>query len=105
MTVSEKIVLGIVSMRQMRIKYKRDNETTSEEYDCIHPHLLGINKSTGNYVLSAYYVPATEEVAPSWKTFLLESIVDAELLNEKFIRANGYNPKDTRMSSILCNIQ
>jgi predicted DNA-binding transcriptional regulator YafY len=99
MNITEKIIAGIVSMQKLKISYT--DETETKQYTVLG-HLVGKFKSTGNVVLSAYDVTETK---PSWKTFILSKITDAELLDEKFEHtAKGYQPNDQRMETIICNI-
>ena len=99
MSITEKIIAGIVAMKKLTIGYK--DEAQIRQYTIL-PHLLGKHKSTGNIVLSAYN---EDEIKPSWKTFLLANITDAKLSDEKFEHtAPNYNAHDKRMSPIICAI-
>ncbi len=99
MSIAEKIVAGIVSMKKLTISYKDEAET--KQYTVL-PHLFGKYKTTGNIVLSAY---SEDEIKPCWKTFLLANIADAKLSDERFEHtAPNYNMHDKRMSAIICAI-
>ena len=87
-------------MSEMKIRYK--DEKQIKDYT-IQPHLLGKLKSTGNLVLSAY--DTSDESQASWKTFLLNKVISAEVTDKSFdTAAPNYNYQDKRMDVTICKI-
>ena len=99
MSITAKIVSGITLKSQMRIRYKEEKQIN--EYT-IQPHLFGKLKSTNNLALSGYDVSG---VKASWKTFLLNKILSAEITDKSFDAvAPNYNPQDSRMETIISSV-
>ena len=100
MSITARIVNGITAMSEMKIRYKEEKQI--KEYT-IQPHLLGKLKSTGNLVLSAF--DTSDKAKASWKTFLLNKVLSAELTDKSFdAAAPNYNPEDKRMETVISAI-
>ncbi|MBS1623146.1 MAG: hypothetical protein JST83_03960 [Bacteroidetes bacterium] len=100
MSITAKLIQGITTMSEMKIRYKDGKEIKSYT---IEPHLLGKFKSTGNIVLSAHDV--TDRVNASWKSFIVQNILSADATCKCFDNpAPNYNPQDKRMETIIASI-
>jgi hypothetical protein len=71
----------------------------------VEPFTLGYHKDTGNLVLSAYRVGgfSKSQSDTPWRLYIIDDIRNLSLSNSqaKSYR-KGYNPSDSRMSSIIC---
>ena len=71
------------------------------------PHTYGVHKDTGNRVLSGYQLSGCSESGnlPDWRFFIVDHITNLRITDGKFLRPRpGYNPSDSRMSTIFCGI-
>lgn len=100
MSIAAKIVNGITTMSEMKIRYKDGKEIKTY---IVEPHLLGKFKSTGNLVLSAYDI--TDNVKACWKTFIVQKILAADLTDKRFDQAApDFSPCDRRMEIVIAKI-
>lgn len=105
MNVKEKIVFAIVGKYKISLVYQNTDTDKPDEYKSILPHLIGVHKTTGKCILSAYYQPENKPLKPCWKSFILDNILSVELSDEKFNSPQqGYNPNDSRMKTVLAFI-
>lgn len=71
------------------------------------PHTYGIHKGTGNEVLSGYQLGGYSKSGnlPDWRFFRVPKITSLTVTPNNFLNPRpGYNPSDSRMSSIFCTI-
>lgn len=71
------------------------------------PHTYGMHKGTSNEVLSGYQLSGYSESGnlPDWRLFIVPYISDLRISDNKFLGARpGYNPNDSRMSTIFCAV-
>jgi len=79
--------------------------TYDEETRIVEPFTLGYHKETGNLVLSAYQVGgySKSQSEPAWRLYNVENISKLSLTDKQAQKhRKGYNPKDSRMLSIIC---
>lgn len=82
------------------IQFSYDGQTR-----IVEPFTLGYHKDTRNLVLSAYRVGgfSKSQNEPPWRLYVLDDIRNLSLAEKKAESyRQGYNPKDSRMSSIIC---
>lgn len=102
MSITENIVLAITTLNKLFIQYREEKEV--KNYTVL-PYLLGQHKKTENILLSAYDV-STNKTKHGWKTFQIDKIEKAELVEEYFEpNTFGYNAQDSRMRKILCSVK
>lgn len=71
----------------------------------VEPFTLGTRSGTLTLVLSAYLIGGYSESQsiPPWRTYDVHKIQNISLTNKKSESyRQGYNPNDSRMSSIIC---
>jgi hypothetical protein len=72
----------------------------------VEPFTLGYHKDTGNLVLSAYRVGgfSKSQNDPPWRLYIVDDIRNLSFSNiQAESYRKGYNPNDSRMSSIICS--
>ena len=75
----------------------------------VEPYLLGLNKTTDNLTLSAWFLRGASESSssPNWRNYLVEDMTSISILEASF-NPNppryGYNRLDSKMSAIYCRI-
>jgi hypothetical protein len=71
----------------------------------VEPFTLGYLKDKGKLVLSAYLVGgfSKSKSNPPWRIYIVDEIHSLKLTDRQ-AQSNrpGYNPRDSRMSSIIC---
>ena len=87
--------------------YYQDASTDNNDWRVVEPHLIGILRTTGNAVLSAWFLPTPAQIqggeTQGWRLYLLNNISQVGSLNRHYTRTRpGYNANDSRMSRIIC---
>lgn len=93
------ICAGIHSRRVLRCYYDGG-------YRTMEPHCHGIS-SAGNEVLSAYQTAGHSESSKpmDWKLFRVSGMSNLTITDESFEGTRpGYNPNDSRMTTIHCHL-
>jgi len=73
----------------------------------VEPHCYGIHKDTGNEVLCAYQISGYSESGnlPGWRLFVVSDMSALKVTDKTFLSPRPkYNPNDSRMSRIFCNL-
>lgn len=73
----------------------------------VDPFTLGYHKDTSNLVLSAWWVGGYSESKqyPHWRLYKVDEMQNIRIdVADASSHQNGYNPNDSRMSSILCTV-
>lgn len=71
----------------------------------VEPFTLGIRNGTSTLILSAYLIGGYSQsnINPPWRAYDVYKIQNISLTNKKSESyRQGYNPNDSRMSSIIC---
>ncbi|SRR5258708_1625729 len=107
--LSQKLCPAVKEKNLIKFWYE-DDDSTKNDWRTVEPHLIGIHKSTGNALLTAWFLPDSEQKSKGWKeewkTFKLLNISKEKILSQKYIKTRkDYNPKDSRMSQILCSTE
>ncbi|MBY0425391.1 MAG: hypothetical protein K2Q22_07130, partial [Cytophagales bacterium] len=100
-----KLSLFIKEKRIIRFKYE-DKTSSFDDYRIVHPYLIGELKTTGNLILTGWFVPTPEQ---SWEhpenfgNYLINRIEELQPTNEYFKKtAFGYKgSSDSRMKRII----
>jgi predicted DNA-binding transcriptional regulator YafY len=87
----------------------KDRNVIQFSYDgqlrIVEPFTLGYHKDTNNLVLSAYRVGgySKSQNDPPWRLYTVDDIRNLSV-SDKHAESyrQGYNPRDSRMSSIIC---
>ena len=90
--------------------YYDDKYSNFTDWRIVEPHLVGIHKSTGNTTLVAWFIPTQQQLSTGhreqWGNYLINRIESLQVLDRTFQKTRPkYNPNDSRMSSISCNVQ
>ncbi len=99
MTISEIICQAIKERIVIQFSYEG-------QLRIVEPFTLGYHKDTGNLVLSAYRVGgfSKSQNDPPWRLYIVDDIRNLSFSNRQAESyRNGYNPNDSRMSSIICS--
>lgn len=70
----------------------------------LEPHTYGIHKDTNNEVLAGYQTGGFSHSGdlPGWRLYRIDELLSLQVTNQVFrITRTGYNPNDSRMSSIF----
>ena len=70
----------------------------------VEPFTLGVHKDTGNLSLCAYWIGGYSESrrSPYWRLYTLRHMQNLQVTDQSAARHRlGYNPRDSRMSSII----
>lgn len=73
----------------------------------VEPFTLGYHNTTNNLSLSAYRVGGytRSHNSPPWRLYDVSKIRNIEILNNQIDpNRKGYNPRDERLSRIICTI-
>lgn len=88
----------------------KSKKLISFDYDngvrIVEPYCYGISR-TGKEVLRAYQVDgeSTSGEFIGWKLFSLKKVCNIKILNQQFnTTREGYNPQDSVMTEIFCNL-
>ena len=100
---------AINEKKQVKFYYD-DKYSDFTDWRVVEPHLVGDHKSTGNTTLVAWFLPTQQQSSKGhteeWGNYLLDRIESLQILNKTFQRTRPkYNPNDSRMSAIHCNVQ
>jgi len=100
---------AIDEKKQVKFYYD-DKYSDFTDWRIVEPHLVGDHKSTGNTTLVAWFLPTQQQSAKGhteeWGNYLLDRIESLQILNKTFQRTRPkYNPNDSRMNTIHCNVQ
>ncbi len=100
---------AISEKKQVKFYYD-DKYSDFTDWRVVEPHLVGDHKSTGNTTLVAWFLPTQQQSekghTEEWGNYLLDRIESLQILNKTFQRTRQkYNPNDSRMSTIHCNVQ
>lgn len=71
----------------------------------VEPFTLGIHKTTGNLVLSAYRVGGYTKSGnePPWRLYTVKDISSLRITDQPSADTREfYNPNDSRLSTIIC---
>lgn len=108
--VQEILCKAINAKRLVRFYYT-DKDKDYEDWRIVEPHLIGELKTTGNIILSAWYLPNMEQrmrgETENWGNYILGNIdlKRLEILADSFKYTRPkYNPRDSRMSIIHCRV-
>lgn len=113
-TAYEKSLIQLLTPAiQSKIKIKfwySDTTKDNDDWRIVEPHLIGQNKTTGNIMLSAWFLPTDTQVYygdyEKWGTYNLSFVSKLEILGEAFnYTREFYNPEDKRMCNIFCRTQ
>ena len=107
------ILCKAISEKYLVMFWYTDKEKDYEDWRIVEPYLIGELKSTGNIILSGWYLPTQEQhmeydVIEGWGNYILGNIdiKQIEIMDKKFqFPKFGYNPNDKRMSIIHCRTQ
>lgn len=97
--MNDTICSAIAARARMRISYGGGQRL-------VEPHCHGTS-TAGNEVLRAYQVSGFSRSGEheGWKLFDVSKIEASETLAERFLTNRpGYNPADSRMSSVHCHV-
>ena len=70
----------------------------------VEPFTLGVHKDTGNLSLCAYWIGGYSESrrSPYWRLYTLKRMYNLQITDKPAAGHRlGYNPRDSRMSSII----
>ena len=100
---------AISEKKQVKFYYD-DKYSEFTDWRLVEPHLVGDLKSTGNTTLVAWFLPTPQQSAKGhteeWGNYLLDRIESLQILSKTFQKTRPkYNPNDSRMSTIHCNVQ
>lgn len=89
--------------------YYDDKYSDFTDWRTVEPHLIGNHKSTGNTTLVAWFLPTQQQSASGhpqeWGNYILDRIENLQILDKTFEKTRPkYNPNDSRMSTIHCNV-
>lgn len=96
---TEEIICQAITDRIV-IQFSYDGQTR-----IVEPFTLGYHKDTGNLVLSAYRVGgfSKSHSDPPWRLYIVGDINNLSLTGKQAESyRQGFNPRDSRMSSIIC---
>lgn len=94
--VYRKLKKPIQERQLVGLLYKGAN-TEEPEFKIVEPHQIGIHRTTGNAILSGWYLPNNENQSTAensgWRIYLLEQIAEVVPLIETFDNNRpGYSP-------------
>ena len=98
MTINEIICQAITERTVIQFSY-------DGQIRIVEPFTLGYHKDTGKLVLSAYRVGgySKSQSDPPWRLYIIEDLRNLSLTGKQAESyRQGYNPRDSRMSSIIC---
>ncbi len=110
--VQEVLCEAIRKKRLVRFNYT-DKAKNYSDWRMVEPYLIGELISTGNIVLSAWYLPTQQQQMfndekEGWRQYILENIdlmtVEIQAKNHNGLRPK-YSPNSKTMSIIHCRVQ
>ncbi len=107
--VAEILYPAIKAKRLVKFYYI-DKTKDYEDWRIVEPHLIGELKTTGNIILSGWYLPTQQQIiqygeTEKWGNYILGNvdIKRIEILEQTFSFTRfGYNRNDSRMKIIHC---
>lgn len=99
-----------ISEKKLVKFYYDDKYSDFTDWRTVEPHLVGDHKSTGNTTLVAWFLPTQQQSSSGhpeeWGNYLIDRIKNLQILDKTFQRTRPkYNPNDSRMSTIHCNVE
>jgi len=73
----------------------------------VEPHCYGVHKDTHNEVLRGYQIGGYSESRelPYWRLYIVPDMSGLRITDNLFSNPRpGYNPDDSHMSQIFCNV-
>ena len=110
MKVSEQIVykqlIKPIQEKQLIAFSYKDVKTNKEQFKTAEPFQVGIHKTTGNAILSAWYIPQNEKEKAGWRIYLLSAISNVTTFMSTFTGDRpGYNANANQtMKEILVSV-
>jgi predicted DNA-binding transcriptional regulator YafY len=98
------ITEAIQSRKVLKFNYADAGESMPQ-MRIVEPFTLGVHKDTGNLVLSAWQTGGHTKSGrlDTWKLYIVDNMQNIIVTDEPAASYhNGYNPRDSRMVSILC---
>ena len=98
-------------MKDLICKAIRERKVISFTYKgqkrIVEPFTLGYLETTSNLSLSAWWIGGFSETKkfPHWRLYTVSKISNIVIENAPASNyQNGYNPRDSRMKSIICTV-
>ena len=98
-------------MKDLICKAIQDKKVISFTYKgykrIVEPFTLGYLETTSNLTLSAWWIGGYSETnkSPHWRLYTISKISNIIIENiDSSTYHTGYNPRDSRMSSIICTV-
>jgi hypothetical protein len=98
----------VIQRKQLIRFWYKDENSDFADWRTVEPHLIGQTKyKAANILLSGWFLPTAEQLLngheAKWGNYILDNVKDVEILSRVFMMARpGYNPNDSRMTTIFC---
>lgn len=99
--MKDSIIQAILNRNVITFDYKGNHVK-------VEPFTIGIHKTTGNVILSAYFLSgySKSQGEPPWRLYSIKNIANLIITNEVAESFHdGYNPRDSRMSTIFATVE
>jgi len=100
---------AIINKYLVSFYYEDETDHNKHGFRLVEPHLIGIHKDSKEYHLSAYFLPTSAQIVQGFKMDWGSYLLSRMYLDKITVLEKGYtntrrfyNPKDKRMSQIIC---
>ncbi len=84
------------------VSFMYTDTSGKEDFKQVEPFQVGIHKTTGNAILSAWYIPKNNKEKAGWRIYLLSAITNVTAYMTTFGDRPGYEPDSNQtMKEIL----
>lgn len=100
---------AIIHKYHIRFYYEDETDHNKHGFRIVEPHLIGIHKDSKEDHLSAYFLPTSAQLIQGFKKDWCSYLLSRMYLDKISVLETGYtntrrfyNPRDKRMSQIIC---